>query len=161
MIAALEPGRTWWTAVLDAVRLGPDDDDIAVTAAQVRDVVTPADRCRALAPGDPAILVVFDVGYDIPRLSFLLADLPAEVLGRLRRPGDAAARATAPAWHPRAAPVNVSTCPRRPCGPEVLSRSGTLRLPADQQRQRGPATGMIPTFQLSSATTRRRPISSD
>ena len=26
VIAALEPGRTSWTAVLDAVRLGPDDD---------------------------------------------------------------------------------------------------------------------------------------
>jgi len=40
VIAALEPGRTSWTAVLDAVRLGPDDDEIAVTAAQVRDVIT-------------------------------------------------------------------------------------------------------------------------
>ena len=35
VVAALEPGRTSWTAVLDAIRLGPDDDDIAVTAAQV------------------------------------------------------------------------------------------------------------------------------
>ena len=34
VVAALEPGRTSWTAVLDAVRLGPGDDDIAVTAAQ-------------------------------------------------------------------------------------------------------------------------------
>ena len=40
VIAALEPGRTSWTAVLDAVRLGPDDDEAAVTAAQVRDVIT-------------------------------------------------------------------------------------------------------------------------
>src|SRR5215469_7464852 len=39
VIAALEPGRTSWTALLDAVRLGPDDDEIAVTATQVRDVV--------------------------------------------------------------------------------------------------------------------------
>jgi DDE superfamily endonuclease len=39
VVAALEPGRTSWTAVLDAVRLGPDDDEIAVTAAQVRDVI--------------------------------------------------------------------------------------------------------------------------
>jgi len=36
VVAALEPGRTLWTAVLDAVRLGPDDDETAVTAAQVR-----------------------------------------------------------------------------------------------------------------------------
>ncbi len=40
VIAALEPGRTSWTAVLDAVRLGPDDDETEVTAAQVREVVT-------------------------------------------------------------------------------------------------------------------------
>jgi DDE superfamily endonuclease len=35
-VAALEPGRTSWTAVLDAVRLGPDHDAAEVTAAQVR-----------------------------------------------------------------------------------------------------------------------------
>jgi DDE superfamily endonuclease len=38
VIAALEPGRTSWTAVLDAIRPGPDDDEAEVTAAQVRDV---------------------------------------------------------------------------------------------------------------------------
>jgi hypothetical protein len=84
VIAALEPGRTSWTAVLDAVRLGPDDDEIAVTAAQVRDVITRLITAGHWREGDPAILVIFDAGYDIPRLSFLLADLPAEVLGRLR-----------------------------------------------------------------------------
>jgi hypothetical protein len=51
VVAALEPGRTSWTAVLDAVRLGPDDDEIAVTATQVREVVTGAGRCRAVARG--------------------------------------------------------------------------------------------------------------
>jgi hypothetical protein len=40
VVAALEPGRTSWTAVLDAVRLGPDDDEAEVTAAQVREVIT-------------------------------------------------------------------------------------------------------------------------
>jgi hypothetical protein len=40
VIAALEPGRTSWTAVLDAVRLGPDDDETEVTAGQVREVIT-------------------------------------------------------------------------------------------------------------------------
>ena len=40
VVAALEPGRTSWTAVLDAIRLGPDDDEAEVTAAQVREVVT-------------------------------------------------------------------------------------------------------------------------
>ena len=84
VIAALEPGRTSWTAVLDAVRLGPDDDDIAVTAAQVRDVITRLVAAGHWRDGDPAILVIFDAGYDVTRLSFLLADLPVAVLGRLR-----------------------------------------------------------------------------
>jgi hypothetical protein len=84
VIAALEPGRTSWTAVLDAIRLGPDDDQIAVTAAQVRDVIARLITAGHWREGDPAILVIFDAGYDIPRLSFLLTDLPAEVLGRLR-----------------------------------------------------------------------------
>src|SRR6516225_6001881 len=39
VIAALEPGRTSWTAPLDAIRLGPDDDETEVTAAQIRGVV--------------------------------------------------------------------------------------------------------------------------
>jgi hypothetical protein len=42
-VAALEPGRTSWTAVLDVVRLGPLDEVTEVTAAQVRAVV---DRLR-------------------------------------------------------------------------------------------------------------------
>jgi hypothetical protein len=84
VIAALEPGQTSWTAVLDAIRLGPGDDDIAVTAAQVRDVIARLITAGHWREGDPPILVIFDAGYDIPRLSFLLADLPAEVLGRLR-----------------------------------------------------------------------------
>src|SRR5262250_3282018 len=84
IVAALEPGRTSWTAVLDAVRLGPDDDDIAVTAAQVRDVITRLIAAGHWREGDPAILVIFDAGYDPMRLACRLADLPVEVLGRLR-----------------------------------------------------------------------------
>ena len=84
VIAALESGRTSWTAVLDAVRLGPDDDETAVTAAQVRDVVTRLIAAGHWREGDLGILVVFDAGYDVTRLSFLLADLPVDLLGRLR-----------------------------------------------------------------------------
>jgi hypothetical protein len=84
VIAALEPGRTSWTAVLDAVRLGPDDDETAVTAAQVREVVTRLIEAGHWREGDLGILVVFDAGYDVTRLSWLLADLPVELLGRLR-----------------------------------------------------------------------------
>lgn len=34
--------------------------------------------------GDPPVLVVVDAGYDVTRLAFLLADLPVELLGRMR-----------------------------------------------------------------------------
>jgi DDE superfamily endonuclease len=84
VVAALEPGRTCWTAVLDAVRLGPDDDEIAVTAAQVRDVITRLIAAGHWREGDAPVLVIFDAGYDLTRLAYLLADLPAQVLGRLR-----------------------------------------------------------------------------
>jgi len=129
VVAALETGRSSWTALLDAVRLGPDHDPTAVTAAQVREVYgtaraqawarlhprltrrgawaehagelpivegtllavdvspwlrpdapTSAQRpaARGRPDGDPDILVVFDAGYDVCRLAFLLADLPVE-----------------------------------------------------------------------------------
>jgi DDE superfamily endonuclease len=84
VIAALEPGRTSWTAVLDAVRLGPGDDEAEVTAAQVRDVITWLVSAGHWREGDAPVLVIFDAGYDLTRLACLLAGLPVEVLGRLR-----------------------------------------------------------------------------
>jgi len=84
VVAALEPGRTSWTAVLDAVRLGPEDEETAVTAGQVRDVVTRLTGAGQWSHGDPEILVVFDAGYDVTRLAVLLADLPVQLVGRLR-----------------------------------------------------------------------------
>src|SRR5436190_330497 len=84
VVAALEPGRTSWTAVLDAVRLGPADDLTEVTAAQVREVVARLAAAGHWHEGDPDILIVFDAGYDITRLAFLLASLPVELVGRLR-----------------------------------------------------------------------------
>ncbi|GGS17285.1 hypothetical protein Snoj_31900 [Streptomyces nojiriensis] len=65
-VAALESGRTSWCQLLDAVRLGPEDDVAEVTARQVRRVVED--------------LVVFDA----PRMAYLLDGLPDEVLGRMR-----------------------------------------------------------------------------
>jgi hypothetical protein len=84
VIAALEPGRTSWTAVLDAVRLGPDDDAAEVTVAQVREVMTRLIAAGHWEDGDPPVLVILDAGYDPMRLAYQLADLPVEVLGRLR-----------------------------------------------------------------------------
>ncbi|MFJ9585955.1 transposase [Streptomyces acidicola] len=34
--------------------------------------------------GDPPVLVVVDAAYDVTRMAFLLADLPVELLGRMR-----------------------------------------------------------------------------
>src|SRR5215472_6222650 len=68
VIAALEPGRASWTAVLDAVRLGPGDDEAEVTAAQVREVVAQLVEAGHWGAGDRRILVVFDVGNDLARL---------------------------------------------------------------------------------------------
>jgi hypothetical protein len=83
-VAALETGRTSWCQLLDAVRLGPDDDLAEVTAAQVRRVVTDLVEGGQWEQGDPDVLVVFDAGYDAPRMAYLLAGLPVEVLGRMR-----------------------------------------------------------------------------
>jgi hypothetical protein len=84
MVAALEEGRTSWTRLIDARRLRPDDDEAAVSAAQVRDVVTRIIASGQWKPADSDILLVFDAGYDLARLAYLLADLPVQVLGRLR-----------------------------------------------------------------------------
>jgi hypothetical protein len=97
-IAALEPGRTSWTAILDAVRLGPDDDAAEVTAFQVRAVVQRLVEAGQWRTGDPDILIVFDAGYDLARLAFLLTDLPVEIVGRIR--ADRVMRLPAPPREP-------------------------------------------------------------
>ena len=73
-----------WTALLDAVRLGPADDATAVTAAQLREVVERLITAGHWNEGDPDIWIVADSGYDLPRLAFVLDDLPVVVAGRVR-----------------------------------------------------------------------------
>lgn len=84
IVAALETGRTSWTALLDAVRLQPGADVVAVTAVQIREVVQRLISAGQWRPGAPDILAVLDAGYDAPRIAHLLADLPVEILGRMR-----------------------------------------------------------------------------
>jgi hypothetical protein len=84
IVAALEAGRTSWTAVLDAIRLRPGTDLAKVTTDQIRDVVRRLIAAGQWRDGDPDILVVLDAGYDAPRIAHLLADLPVQVLGRMR-----------------------------------------------------------------------------
>jgi len=132
VIAALEPGRTSRAAVLDAVRPGPDDDETAVTAAQVRGVVTRLTGAGHWRDGDLRILVVFDAGYDVTRLAYLLAGLPVELLGRLRSD-------------------RVMQLPASPCQPGTVGRprkhGGELAL-AD------PATWPAPQVTTSTVTSR-------
>jgi hypothetical protein len=118
VVAALESGRTSWTAVLDAVRLGPQDDATAVTADQLRAVVGRLITAGHWRPGDP----------DIPgRLRRRLRRHPAGVrAGRPARgapgtpplrPGPAAARTTPPP-HPRRrtpAQARPRVRPGQPC----------------------------------------------
>jgi hypothetical protein len=98
-VAALESGPTSWTAILDAIRLPPGADVAATTAAQLREVVMRLIATGQWAQGDPQILIVADAGYDAPRIAFLLADLPVQILGRLR--SDRVFRRPAPLYtHP-------------------------------------------------------------
>ncbi|MFI1913250.1 transposase [Nocardia sp. NPDC020380] len=83
-VAVLEPGPSSWTQILDAVRLGPEDDAAAITATQLRGVVERLIAAGQWHPGDPEIMIVTDAGYDVSRLGWTLRDLPVEVVGRLR-----------------------------------------------------------------------------
>jgi len=83
-VAALEPGRTSWTALLDVVRIRPDDDHTDLAARQLRTVVDALITAGHWRAGDPEICIIGDSGYDGPRLAFLLADLPVQVLVRMR-----------------------------------------------------------------------------
>lgn len=84
IVAALEAGRTSWTALLDAVRLKPGADLAAITAAQLREVIERLITAGQWHEGEPEILVVLDSGYDAPRIAHLLAGLPVQIVGRLR-----------------------------------------------------------------------------
>lgn len=70
--------------MLDAVRLCPRDDAIAVTAAPIRETFQRLYVAGQWQIGDPPVLVVADAGYDVTRLPLLLTDLPVEMLGRKR-----------------------------------------------------------------------------
>jgi hypothetical protein len=145
-VAALETGRTSWTALLDAVRLGPADDATAVTAAQLREVVGRLIEAGHWQPGDPPILIVADAGYDITRLAYVLSDLPVELTGRIR--SDRVLRLPKPmrlpgtnGRPPKHGPEIAWTSP--PPGPP-RSTPRQARLPATAPRSRPAGTGSIP-----------------
>jgi hypothetical protein len=126
VICALEPSRSSWTAPLDARRLAPGEDAAEVTPAQVRQVVTGLVDVGQWRPGDPDILVIFDAGYDAPRLAFLLADLPVAVLGRMR--SDRVLRRAAPLSAPT--PRSPTTIPAAPAMMLLYDFDSSLSTPA-------------------------------
>ncbi len=83
-VAALEPGASSWTQILDARRIGQDDDPAETTALQLRAVIDRLVRTGQHRSGDAPIAIVTDSGYDVPRLAHQLRDLPVIVIGRLR-----------------------------------------------------------------------------
>src|SRR5699024_2363585 len=103
-------------------RLRPGDDATAVTAAQLRELVELLVATGAHQRGDPDILVVFDAGYDVTRLAHLLADLPVQLLGRLR--SDRVFRFPAPTHTP-----STSGRPRKHGGEFKLADADTLPIP--------------------------------
>lgn len=84
VVAALGAGRSSWTGLLDAVRLGPADDVAATTVAQLRRVIEDLIAAGQHRPGDADIVLVVDAGYDVAYLAHELGDLPVVVLGRQR-----------------------------------------------------------------------------
>jgi hypothetical protein len=66
--------RTDWARRRCPRRLGPADDLTEQTAIQIRGVVERLVTAGRWTPGDPDVLIVFEAGYDVTRLAFLLAD---------------------------------------------------------------------------------------
>ena len=83
-VAALGPGASSWTLPLDAVRIGPDDDETELAAAQLREVTARLIAAGHWTGGDPPILVALDAGYHASRLAWLLAGLPVTLVVRVR-----------------------------------------------------------------------------
>ncbi|HYN57539.1 MAG TPA: NF041680 family putative transposase [Motilibacterales bacterium] len=83
--AGLSWGASSWTAPLDAMRLGPDDDATIRSVEQVQRVYDNLREAGTLA-GRPAPLFVFDSGYDMTRISYLTTEhgLDVQILGRVR-----------------------------------------------------------------------------
>jgi hypothetical protein len=83
-VAALGPGASSWTLPLDVLRIGPDDDETEVTAAQLREVVGRLIAAGHWKDGDPPVIIAVDAGYHAARLAHLLAGLPVVLVVRVR-----------------------------------------------------------------------------
>jgi hypothetical protein len=83
-VVGVEWGTSSWTAPVDVRRLAPDDDLVAVTAAQIRSLVgrlQAAGRCGR--SGQPTPMAIGDCGYPAPALADALAGVEVQLLVRL------------------------------------------------------------------------------
>jgi integrase len=76
VVAALQPGRDLVDGGAGRLRMGLDDDQTEVTSRQVCEVLSRLVAAGNWREDDLAIVVVFDAGHDVTRLS----DLPVELL---------------------------------------------------------------------------------
>jgi hypothetical protein len=83
--AGLEWGASSWTVLLDAVRMGPDDDATLVTVTQIAQVMARL-AAAGICEQRPGAVFVFDSGYDLTRIAYLADSqgLGVQVLGRVR-----------------------------------------------------------------------------
>jgi DDE superfamily endonuclease len=134
VVAALGPGSSSWVLPLDAVRLGPGDDETEATAAQLREVTVRLIAAGHWEDGDPPVLVAMDAGYNATRLAFLLADLPLVLVARVRSGRvfyrDPAPRPRGPGMAPRhGEPVRCAD-PATQDSPDLEQDAGTRHGPA-------------------------------
>ena len=170
-IAAIEPGLDVVDRATrrDPPRSGRGRHRGDRRAAARRD--RPPGRGRALARGRPHILIVAGANYDITRLAYVLADLPVELVGRLR--SDRVLRLPAPRGRLARPVVHPSTAPKSPWTiPPPSPLPGTRRAPtpaATTPRSPPAGTGSIPGHWATCATrrtpkrifeTRSRPLAS-
>ncbi len=83
-VCALGPGTLSWTLLLDAVRIGPHDDETELAAAQLREVAARLIAAGHWKDGDPDIIIVLDAGYNATRLAWLPDGLPVMLVVRVR-----------------------------------------------------------------------------
>lgn len=80
-ITQLDWAKDSWTAPMDATRIPPTTDAVAVTVAQVRDLV---ERLHDAGRTEQTPTFVFDAGYDPIALTHDLAGVAANVVVRVR-----------------------------------------------------------------------------
>ena len=127
-----------WTAPVDARRITPRDDAVAVTIDQIHQLVELLDNTTTTTNDDarPAPMFVFDAGYDPVALTVGLADTRAQILVRI---------SPKRVFHPDPAPPATKALgrPRRHGKRFVLSAPATWTAPDQTLTTTDPRYGTI------------------